>query len=516
VRRWLLLSYLSVVAIVLALLEIPLGVLTARHERDLLDVAATQQATSVAVLVGEDLDRGRVGDLAILSRTYRRNSTGQILVVNTAGRPLVDSDRDGFGDYRQARRMLAAALAGRTVVENASDDGQPVTVAAVPVRNDNGSRVNGALILALPATPSYNRIRDVWYALGAFGLVILLITALVGDRLAKAITRPLGALAGAVGRFGAGYLAERARPSGPPELRELGAEFNIMASHIEDLLAAQARFVADASHQLRSPLTALRLRLENLEAAVEDSPELTHPVVAARREVQRLSRLVDGLLTLSRADGAPAERVPVDVGEVIAGRVDAWSALADERGVRLEASVAGMRNPTVPLVPGDLEQILDNLLANALDATPDGRSITVEVAGAETTVTITVTDEGSGMTPEELARAFDRFWQGGGKHKGSSGLGLAIVRQLARRNGAAVELRAAPGGGGGRGADPPAAGGRGHRNGSGGASGAGGAGGLAGALAGQPVSPGGAPARGPATATAGARTGLQAVIRLDR
>lgn len=443
-RRWLLLSYLSVVAVVLALLEIPLGVLTARHERDLLHAAATQQATSVAVVVGEDISNGRVHDLSLLARSYRTEDAGEILVQNEAGATLVNSDADTFADYPSIEGLLVAARAGRSGVGQTTDEGQPMTLAAVPVHNDSGTRVTGALLLALPASPSYNRIRDVWYALAAFGVVILALTALLGSRLAMAITRPLRALEWTVSRFGAGQLSERARPSGPPELRALAAEFNRMAAHIEDLLAAQVRFVADASHQLRSPLTALRLRLENLEAAVEHVPDLNGPVVAARLEVQRLSRLVDGLLTLSRADGAPVERVPVDVGDVIAGRVDAWSALADEREVTLQAPTTSLRNPAVRLMPGDLEQILDNLLANAFDATPAGRRIAVDVVESDAALTITVTDEGRGMAPDELARAFDRFWQGGGKRKGSSGLGLAIVRQLARRNGATVELRPAP------------------------------------------------------------------------
>lgn len=443
-RRWLLLSYLSVVTAVLTLLEVPLGILTAHHERDLLGVAASQQATSVAVLVAEDIEAGRITDVAALARSYREQNAGELLVVDAAGRMLADSDGDGPADLARVAPDLAAARAGRNVTTTTTDEGVPVTLAAVPTHNEGASRVTGAVALALPATASDSRIRDVWYALAGFGAAMLILTAILGSRLAKSVTRPLAALESAVGRFGSGHLDERAEPSGPPELRALAQEFNRMATHIEDLLAAQSRFVADASHQLRSPLTALRLRLENLEADLGGSPDSTRPVAAARLEVQRLSRLVDGLLTLSRADGARTERRVVDVAEVIAGRVDAWGALADERGVTLAAPPSRLRRPSVALVPGDLEQILDNLLANALDATPPGRAITVGMAESDGTVTVTVTDEGPGMTEEERARAFDRFWQGPARRGGSSGLGLAIVRQLARRNGAEVLLRAAP------------------------------------------------------------------------
>ena len=149
---------------------------------------------------------------------------------------------------------------------------------------------------------------------------------------------------------------------------------------------------------------------------------------------------MDGLLALSRAEAGTSERRPVDVGEVIADRVEAWESLAAERDVTLAGPTIRLVRPQAPLVPGDLEQILDNLLANALDATPAGRGISVEMAETESSVTVSVVDGGPGMPDADRARAFDRFWQGPGHRGGSSGLGLAIVRQLARRNGAAVEL----------------------------------------------------------------------------
>jgi signal transduction histidine kinase len=172
----------------------------------------------------------------------------------------------------------------------------------------------------------------------------------------------------------------------------------------------------------------------------ESTGPAAHSAAAANGEVQRLSRLVDGLLTLGRAEADRPERAPVDINRTVADRVDAWSPLADERHVHLSATAAPLRDPSVPLIPGDLEQILDNLLANALDATPPGRSITVETADHGSTVTVTVVDEGPGISAEVRDRAFDRFWQGPGARHGTSGLGLAIVRQLARRNGASVDL----------------------------------------------------------------------------
>src|SRR5450631_4196184 len=167
---------------------------------------------------------------------------------------------------------------------------------------------------------------------------------------------------------GAGDLAARsAVPDDPPELRRLARSFNATAERLGSLLRSQRGFVADASHQLRTPLAALRLRLENIEA---DGPQhRPEDLDGALAEVARLTELVDSLLVLARAEDAPAPSVDVSLEPVIEARLDAWSAVADERAVRLEADVAdvGVRSE-----PGRLEQVLDNLLSNALNAAPAG------------------------------------------------------------------------------------------------------------------------------------------------
>ena len=152
------------------------------------------------------------------------------------------------------------------------------------------------------------------------------------------IARPLGKLEEAAAAAGGGDLSARAPvDSGPPEVKTLAAGFNDMVARLEELIDSQEAFVADASHQLRTPLTALRLRLENLERDV--TPSGRDDVESALAEVARLSRLVDGLLALARADRAPAAVEDVDVAATVEERLAAWSALAAERDVRLEPAV---------------------------------------------------------------------------------------------------------------------------------------------------------------------------------
>jgi signal transduction histidine kinase len=245
----------------------------------------------------------------------------------------------------------------------------------------------------------------------------------------------------------------------------LAGTFNDMAARLEELVDAQARFVADASHQLRSPLTALRLRLENLP----EGPDAE----AAVREVQRLARIVDGLLTLSRAEGNRPERRAMDAIAVIEDRYAAWLPLAEERLVTLRFTDFGAPPLSAWLVPGHLEQILDNLLANALDVAPSGSAVTITAASAAGSVVpsdpgpasepgeamtgpgdetrrvqVTVADEGPGMSDTDRQQAFVRFWRGASDRTGSgAGLGLAIVAQLVRACGGHISLepRSGPG-----------------------------------------------------------------------
>jgi signal transduction histidine kinase len=224
-------------------------------------------------------------------------------------------------------------------------------------------------------------------------------------------------------------------------MRALATRFNEMVGRLDVLLRSQQEFVADASHQLRTPLTALQLRLENLEHDV--APPGEAQLAGALAEVGRLGRLVDGLLALARADAAEARPVPVDLHVIVVSRLASWAAHAEAQGVRLEDEV--LLGTHGAATPGSLDQVLDNLLSNALAVSPRGGAIRVEATPAHPYVEVHVVDEGPGMTNEQRSRAFDRFWREGSGR--GTGLGLAIAQRLVSADGGALELRDAPGGG---------------------------------------------------------------------
>jgi signal transduction histidine kinase len=155
--------------------------------------------------------------------------------------------------------------------------------------------------------------------------------------------------------------------------------------------------------------------------------------------VERLAGLVEGLLALARSDASEERPDALDLRPIVAARADAWSALAEERGVTLET--AAEERVVARAAPVRLEQVLDNLLSNALDHSPAGSKIRLESRRDGDWVELHVVDEGPGLTAEERERAFDRFWRGGGGLDGS-GLGLAIVKRLVEADDGRVELRA--------------------------------------------------------------------------
>ena len=161
-------------------------------------------------------------------------------------------------------------------------------------------------------------------------------------------------------------------------------------------------------------------------------------------EVGRLSRLVDGLLALARAEQATVRPEPLAVAPIVDGRVDAWSAFAEEHDVGFAVDVSGAGQ--VLATPERLEQVLDNLIANAIEVAPAGTAIRLSAAVTAGSVTITAADEGPGLSESQRARAFDRFWRSADGHRGA-GLGLAIVRQLVEADGGSVSLEVAATGG---------------------------------------------------------------------
>ncbi len=444
-RRRLLFSYLTLTLIVLLLLEVPLGLAYAKEQRLRLTASVERDALALSIRSEEGFEHEGLDAIRTLARQYQSDTGGRVVVIRPDGSVIVDSDPRSGEENFASRPEFKSALARHEVKGSRYSHtlGHDILYFAVPIVN--GQQVVGALRVTYPTSYVDARIDRGWWLLGSIGLVILLIVFLVSLRLARQVTIPIERLARASADVGAGALDTRAEvPRGPPEIRELAEEFNATTARLERLMVSQQEFVADASHQLRTPLAALRLRLENLASDLRDSPDAASDIDGSLTEVARLSRLVDGLMALARAERGTAVAEALPLAAIVSGRMEAWSAFADEYEVRLTADVdAGL---VVRVAPGNVEQAMDNLIANAIDVSPTNGTIAVHARRQGAFVEVRVTDDGPGMTDEQRARAFDRFWRASAGTSGS-GLGLAIVRQLIEADGGTVRLEAAGGGG---------------------------------------------------------------------
>ncbi|MFF4575855.1 sensor histidine kinase [Streptomyces sp. NPDC001410] len=447
--RRLLLSYLSLTLLVLLCLEVPFGYVYARGELSRFTGNGQQAAVMLAEVLEEKVERRRaVTDVPEVVAGFARRTGSHVLVVDSRGRLLADSrGAVATGTDLSAQPDIATALANRSRSGTRQDPalGEDVFLATVP--GASGSTVRCVVRASFPLTAVTSKVHDAWLALAAVGLGVLAAVALIALALARWITRPVRALEHATTQLADGTLKDLpATDLGPPELRRLASSFVRTATRLQHLLKAQHAFASEASHQLKTPLTALRLRLENFEPYLD--PRAQPSLDAAVGEVERLSRMVHGLLALARLENAATTPEATDLDAVIADRAAVWAAFAGEHYV--DIVVTGPRVGRVWAIPDALEQIIDNLLSNALRVSPPETTITLATAwaaGAPGTVELHVTDQGPGMNEEQRRRAFDRFWRANDADHEGTGLGLPIVQQLARASGGEVTLQAASGGG---------------------------------------------------------------------
>jgi signal transduction histidine kinase len=437
--RHLLFSYLALALLVLTGLEIPLGWIYARGEVSRASQSVEREASMLAEVTEENIEKGEIDALPDVVGDYAARTGGRAIVTDKRGTVLADSDPDGAtGISLAAQPDIARALRNQPTVTTTQDvRGNDVLSATMP--GASGTTVRGALRLTYPMARVTAHVHRIWGALALTGACILAVVALVAFTLARWITRPLRTLEAATAQLADGHLSNPPdATTGPPEVRSLAASFTHTATRLHKLLKAQQAFASEASHQLKTPLTALRLRLENFEPYLD--PRAHGSLEEAVGEVERLGRMVQGLLALARLENAATTPEPVDLDAVLADRAAMWGPLAAEQYVTID--VTGHPAGRVWAIPGALEQIVDNLLANALRVSPAGTTITLHrTPGTQ----LDIIDQGPGMSEADRERAFDRFWRASDSHHDGTGLGLPIVRHLVEASGGVITLHPAPG-----------------------------------------------------------------------
>jgi signal transduction histidine kinase len=340
---------------------------------------------------------------------------------------------------------VRAALRGQAeqITRGSETLGAEILATAVPVL-ERGLPA-GAVRVTQSVSAVDRAVRTSILDLAALAGVVGLLGLVAGALIAQQIARPILRLDRAARDVAGGNLDTAVAVEGSTEQRSLARAFNEMTRRIKRLVRAHQDFVADASHQLRTPLTGLRLRLEGLGDRLRGGDEAIEPDLdAALREIDRLSLIVDELLILSRAGEheLPGERV--GLGDAAARAAERWLHAAEKAGVTLRASGDSEAGDAWCARP-DLDRAIDALVENALRYSPAGSAVAIEAGPGR----IEVLDEGPGLAPGEEETVFERFSRGSAGRRGPSGtgLGLPIARELTRQWGGEVTLSNRDGGG---------------------------------------------------------------------
>jgi signal transduction histidine kinase len=440
-----------VTAVVLAL-EIPLALNVQRRADSDFQAAVLGRAAILSARISGDVaDASSRPDAAVPTRlraTVASAPASDERVVVTDGRGRVLADSDGTAGRRelyatpQRPEFSVALFEGQVDFRRRFSDtvGSELLLVTVPVVF--ADRVVGAVRVSASRQAVEAGVHRSWLRLALIGLAVIVAALVLAWALARTLARPLERLRATAARLGSGDLDARASTEGPKELSAVASSFNRMAEALAGNLRAQRDFVANASHQLRTPLTGLKLRLESIRAEGGAAGE---SAAKAEAELDRLEELVGDLLELARASTSSGTAITVDLAEVASAAVDRWSAPAAEG--RREIALGAREPVQVFADPGDLAHAVDNLIENALRYPPPGTRVTVETAVSDGRATLVVADDGPGIPAEERTRVFERFYRGStGRQSGpGTGLGLAIVAELVERWGGQVRLLEGPG-----------------------------------------------------------------------
>ena len=443
-RTRLVTALVGVSTLILVVFSIPLVSFVARVERERLTTALERDAFIIAGHAKETLNPTPGAVLPSLEPyvdRYAASSSSKVIVTNSSGRAVSTSDDSVLiGSDFSNRPEVAAALGGSPAVGERESQtlGERLVFVAVPVLL--GDEVLGVVRLSSTRAQIDTQVRRNVLGIIAAGAFTLVAAALVAVPLALTVVRPIRRLTARTERLAEGDFSVRADDStGPPEVKELSRSFNLMAGRLGSMIDGQRQFAGAVSHQLRTPLTALRLRLEMAQSMAGEDSRLSESLEASLNEADRLQEMVEQLLALARLEGDTATTITVDAAEIARERAELWESLAAERSVTV--SVSAGAHCECAVLDGALEQIIDNFIDNALAVSPPGGTVSVVVARSDAHVTVDVIDEGPGLSPEECTRAFERFWRGSRSRQGTgTGLGLAIVKQLALASGGTAEL----------------------------------------------------------------------------
>lgn len=451
------LGVLSVLCLVVVFLIS--GTILGSASRELTQELQINRAASLNRLAQVAFDAAGDGDTVRLQREMDTYSGlyGEGIVVRVQQDTLASGGLDAGRSDVQDALSLARLNVSNTSLEPLEPFGSSSRVIFRPF--GSASQVLGAVVLDVRAGTAQQKLRERWLAVGIAALALAAVLLVGAARVTGWVLRPVLRLDSAVHELERTGRAGRLPDDGPPELRELSRSFTAMARTVSASMAAQRQLISDASHQLRNPVGALRLRLDLLQLELKTARE--HDAAErALAELERVEEILDGVLKLAaaehrasegylRASGTPADHAaaqPVDPFPILQGELERAAPLAEQAGCRLVLAAAPQPAALVACHPAELAQMAGELLNNAIKYAP-GATVTAAVrTEKDAVVVVEISDDGPGLSESERASAATRFWRSP-RHSSvpGTGLGMTIVGELAAANGARLVLaEAAP------------------------------------------------------------------------
>jgi signal transduction histidine kinase len=383
-----------------------------------------------ALALARQIASGEVAEPPLDTMVVRRSVTGEITVqgVNLG---VLPPDTPG-------RVPRWGVIAGKTVWASipTDDGGSLIVLYPSPTRGSLGR---------FSATLGF--LQSVWWQFLLAGAIAAVIALVLARWLARGMTQPLRDMAEASRRMETGDYSTRVLTSTRDEVGQLATAFNRMSRELENLEASRRDLVANVSHELKTPITAIRAHLENLLDGVEQPNSQTLEIMLAQSE--RLGRLVEQLLDLSRLESGdvPLRREPVSLAPLVALVMSEIEVACADR----EVEVVSDLSDDLPTIEADSErvhQVIFNLVDNAVRFTPEGGEVRIEAHRHNGSVEVSVADTGVGIPADALPRLFERFYRvdpARAREDGGTGIGLAIARSVVEAHGGSIRAESAPG-----------------------------------------------------------------------
>jgi signal transduction histidine kinase len=405
----------------------------------------SQRLESSAILAGEtfrkDFHEGDISGIQNRAKTLATDLHLRITVINKQGKVLADSEREPASMENHGNRAEFIEAVEKGLGESTRLSGTlNFPMKYVAVRVTDGNEIIGVVRIAVPLTEVQLELRPLYRATILGAVVAICVAVVIAYLMARNISWPIRRMKEIAERIAKGEFGEKTRIKGNDEVAELAESLNAMAGELQAKMGSLAHmdrvrsdFVANVSHELKTPLTSIRGFVETLEdGAIKDSNNARRFLAIIKKHTQRLSNIIDDLLRLSELEsGVKMEMAAFDLKGLIDEVVMGFGHALSTKQQKLTVTAAG--DFTIIGNRDKLEQVFVNLIDNAIKYTKQDGQIKVELAGADGFVTVAVEDNGIGIPKDDVERVFERFYRVDKAHSrevGGTGLGLSIAKHI--------------------------------------------------------------------------------------